>query len=1101
MKKKFKRAVAGFIAGLMTLSTVVSLVTPAFADDDIIVKDGFTFEKIAEQNSVKYYKITGYSGNSRNVVIPDTVGSQTSVVVDIGTNVFDGHNEIQTLKIGKYMTRGNEEVFDALKNVSDYEVAEGNTKYSADDGVLYRETTLLAYPKAKLGSYTIKDGTTQIGNRAFFETDIETLTIPDTVTINNQYDADAGIYKYSFLGANVNMYNYAGDTSGAIIIGNRLVAYGEDSHADLSGIATANPYAFVTEDKLDEVRDTIPEAVLKSVPFSFYSGEIDGLCTSYFNIDGKSAYCYDHGKLNPETVGNLSDYDNLISTDAIRHTVKAILFAGYPNDAYGLLASTGVAEEAAKNITGSLIWDSVNGVNFNLDDIYGIVDRNAAQKYAEAIQNKIVDITDETMANFELKFYHGNANTQSLVVISQVATPIKPSISFEKKDADTRLAVAGATLRLTKTDDFNRIVDEWETDGTPHMVAEIDDGEYTLSEEEAPDGYEVADPISFVVKDALTAVTSITMYDKKIEPPAIQPISMTFEKVDADTNAPLPGARLKLMKGDTKIDEWVTDGTPHVVNDLTDGEYTLVEVSAPNKYDIANPIVFTIENGATDKTTITMSDKKTPVDQYLEIQKLDLTTKREVVGAKLQLLRDGEEVDVWTSSNASHKIKNPADGEYELIEVTAPDGYEVAESITFSIVNGVLPAEKIIMYDEKTPEPNTTMISKVDATTGAELPGAKLTLTLNGTVIDTWTSTTAPHKVILPEDGTYTLTEVTAPDGYEVAEDIDFDVVDGAVVNGPIVMKDERTKEPAKVKISKIDAATVKELPGAKLTLTFEDGTTVDEWVSGTTPHEVILNKDGEYTLTEVTAPNGYEVAENITFKVTNGTVASDKIVMKDQPKKPTHVEPEKPATTTVKISKIDAATTNELPGAKLKLAFEDGTTIDEWTSGTTPYEVTLNKDGEYTLTEITAPDGYELAESITFKVTNGKVDSDKITMIDKPKKPDEPSKPDKPVTPVTPATPSNPTKPSKPSKGPSGHYSGRTTVITNNTPTTPVETPVTPVTPVEPTPEPTPVTPVVPDEPRIPVKTGDFLGTAEMMFVALAAAGMLYLIHKKKED
>ena len=74
------------------------------------------------------------------------------------------------------------------------------------------------------------------------------------------------------------------------------------------------------------------------------------------------------------------------------------------------------------------------------------------------------------------------------------------------------------------------------------------------------------------------------------------------------------------------------------------------------------------------------------------------------------------------------------------------------------------------------------------------------------------------------------------------------------------------------------------ELPGAELTVTDENGKTVDSWISGSTPHEIQMLPAGQYTLTEVTAPNGYEVAESVVFNVTdNGQVME--VTMYDSPK------------------------------------------------------------------------------------------------------------------------------------------------------------------------------------------------------------------------
>ena len=178
-----------------------------------------------------------------------------------------------------------------------------------------------------------------------------------------------------------------------------------------------------------------------------------------------------------------------------------------------------------------------------------------------------------------------------------------------------------------------------------------------------------------------------------------------------------------------------------------------------------------------------------------EISKQDITTGRELPGAKLELVdRDlGETVDSWTSGTSPHYVSGLVPGRwYTLIETTAPHGYEEAESIDFQIrPDGT--ATRIVMMDEPTENgEGTASISKQDATTGAELPGAELTVEdlSEGTIVDSWTSGTSPHYVYgLVPGRTYRLTEVTAPYGYKMAESIDFTVrTDGTVTK--VYMKD-----------------------------------------------------------------------------------------------------------------------------------------------------------------------------------------------------------------------------------------------------------------------------------------------------------------------
>ena len=337
----------------------------------------------------------------------------------------------------------------------------------------------------------------------------------------------------------------------------------------------------------------------------------------------------------------------------------------------------------------------------------------------------------------------------------------------------------------------------------------------------------------------------------------------------------------------------------------------------------------------------------------------------------------GEQYD-----SSTHKDNTTNSGKYIVEEIRAPLGYYVNEEpmeVTFTYDGQAVQ----VLESTCTDKPTEMWVSKRDLTNDEELPGATLCIKdSDGNVVDRWVSTDTPHRVTgLHLGDAYTLTETRPADGYALADEITFRLLQKVDENGSnlqdaevyylteksllfwtwddwkllddatVIMRDDTIK----AEFSKKDLTTMEELPGAELTITDKDGKELDRWVSTETPHYIEKLPAGDYTLTEVKAPDGYAFAESVPFTVLP-TGEMQQFEMRDDVIK-------------VQISKVDITTNKELPGAELIITDKDGKEIDRWVSTDTPHYIEKLPAGEYTLTEITAPDGYDIAESIRFTV------------------------------------------------------------------------------------------------------------------------------------
>ena len=231
--------------------------------------------------------------------------------------------------------------------------------------------------------------------------------------------------------------------------------------------------------------------------------------------------------------------------------------------------------------------------------------------------------------------------------------------------------------------------------------------------------------------------------------------------------------------------------------------------------------------------------------------------------------------------------------------------------------------------------------------------------------------------------GRYRIVEITAPAGYlldSTPVDVEF-TYEGQQIAWQIV-DGTNTNLRTSVDISKQDITNGKELPGAKLEIRAADGNLVEGWTSGKVPHTVRgLELEKEYTLTEKRAPDGYAEAESIVFKlVQNGTEQVNEVYVKtdddwSKMNGSTIVMQDAPV---LDIDKTDIAG-NLLPGATLTIRDANDEVVDTWTTNYKTHRVPISNDflklsGEakeyiYTLNEDAAPAGFEIANSVQFKL------------------------------------------------------------------------------------------------------------------------------------
>ena len=240
-----------------------------------------------------------------------------------------------------------------------------------------------------------------------------------------------------------------------------------------------------------------------------------------------------------------------------------------------------------------------------------------------------------------------------------------------------------------------------------------------------------------------------------------------------------------------------------------------------------------------------------------------------------------------------------------------------------------------------------------------------------------------PRSISRENSGRYRIVEVKAPAGYLLdSTPVDVEFTYGGQQIAWQVVDGTNTNLRTTVAISKQDITNGKELPGAKLEIRDVDGNLVEGWTSTKTPHTVRgLELEKAYTLTETRAPDGYAEAESIVFKlVQNGTEQVNEVYVKSDDDwvkldDATVIMQDAPV---LDIDKTDIAG-NLLPGATLTIRDAGGEVIDTWVTDYKTHRVPISNDflklsGEakeyiYTLTEDAAPAGFEIAESVQFKL------------------------------------------------------------------------------------------------------------------------------------
>ncbi|MCI8453481.1 MAG: LPXTG cell wall anchor domain-containing protein [Lachnospiraceae bacterium] len=586
-----------------------------------------------------------------------------------------------------------------------------------------------------------------------------------------------------------------------------------------------------------------------------------------------------------------------IRITAVRHDGRAGLDTnGLPRTSFAY--QFGYKENFCKVHPAAVRYDTANGVH-RIDRIppglYALVETGTPPGYDTAAP-KLLRVTETGhVQRYEME------NKKKKQKLPEGELVIKKSDRAQK---DKRLCGAWFEAKNLRTGERVRAVtDETGTAVIKGLPAgELDENggcvydTYEVQEVSPPKGYRLSRDrwrVRFDEPDKDKPICTITAENEKTE--------FLFSKSSFKTGHFVEGARLSIYPAraedghfimeESAVESWISGERPHrAVGTLAAGRtYFLVEEKVPDGYALAVPVRFSISWDG--RRILHITDQSQTIRAVYEegkegIQALAVSG-RSAVRMHYTLLKEGEELAKWQGTG----------GEWPITAKTAREGevLTLCEQTEFS--DGcVLPTGRKTFRLRFGEDGNVRFLGR--------LP-----------VKHQFALKTCDGKALLYWDNPKTLTEYRIENRRKADGDLLFApgttflleemlwLSDGSRLqtakvslaiheNGELIQTDLRNRE-TQVEIRKTDMTTGEELSGASLMLQEADGTIIEQWISGDSPHvfEARLKAGERYTLTEKLAPAGYETAEAISFTVSEyGEI--EQVVMEDK-KKEIPKEPE----------------------------------------------------------------------------------------------------------------------------------------------------------------------------------------------------------------
>ncbi len=444
----------------------------------------------------------------------------------------------------------------------------------------------------------------------------------------------------------------------------------------------------------------------------------------------------------------------------------------------------------------------------------------------------------------DLSFSYAGQDTETVRL--EAVFENEPTVTeFTKSDITTGTELDGATLTILDRD--GNVVESWvSVKDAPHMVKGLHVGEtYRLREELAPYGYLRAEEVEFTVEQS-GEVQKVKMEDgvpvgriiisktgefassvtwNEMVAGTMEAVfgyvsgslrEVVFEVYAAEDIRAADGVSENYYAKDDLVATITTDSLGYArTENLPLGKYYVVEKKTAEGY---------VLDGKPREIDLTYRDQDTPVVTYDEkwqnsrqrvrvsVLKREKESGRALAGGIFALCA-GEDIkgtngEVLLKADAVIEQKaTGADGtlvftadlplgaKYRVKEVKAPPGYVTTGETQEFVFSYAGESTKEVSFDFTFEnQPTQIKISKLDITTGKELPGAKLQVRdEKGDIVDQWTSKKKPHIIrgLLEAGKVYTLREESAPKGYVIAEEIRFKVQDTLKVQ-VVKMKDDR---------------------------------------------------------------------------------------------------------------------------------------------------------------------------------------------------------------------------------------------------------------------------------------------------------------------